>query len=374
MGWYKRLEGERGVSTAAVVASLIGLFAALVVSLDAGHLWTSRRGMVTATDTAALAGARTAVGWTTPGACPSHVESMVRAKLIEEQPSASLESCTLAPSSSRVGYVTVDARRPVDMKFGMLLGLGQQSAFSSTSVQYGYPTGAEGLRPIAICVENPHIQEWLRLKDGLITQAQYEDLPRTEPTEHRLGLDGSMIHRIFFTKENPRNCNGGSNAGAGNWGWMDYDNNENMNNDLREWLQAGYQAVVQIHEPAPACTAHDRADGCVNGTTGSRGNSLNDELTQLFSTGITFWIPVFDNVQYTGENATFTIRGFVGMILHGYKVTGAERDHYMDVEFTDVIRSGGCCASSGLNTGALATRICTGDHDPLAANVRCAAS
>ena len=371
----KGIRDERGISTVVVAVSMLGIFGALVLSLDAGNLWSSRRAMVTATDTAALAGARTSVGHLTAGACPLDVRAAVINKLIEQEPTANLVDCQLQPTNQNAGYLTVDARKPVQVRFGPVLNVGDQAAFSSTSVAYGFPTGAEGLRPMGICVENPHIQEWLALKNGTLSQEAYLDQARTDPTNHFLGPTGGLVHRIYFVKANARNC-GGADDAAGNWGWMDYTDANNMNNDLRDWTQVGHQDLVNIAVTPDGytCTQHEPLNGCVNGTTGSRGNSLNSELDMLLTTGISVWIPLFDRAVGPGNNVLFTIRGFVGMIVRDYVTTGAERNHHVDVEFVDAIRSGGCCTQFGLNTGALATKICATDHDPAAASTRCSPS
>src|SRR2546427_12837476 len=52
------MRDERGISAVVVVVSLIALFGAAVLSIDAGSAWATRRKIVTATDAAALAAAR----------------------------------------------------------------------------------------------------------------------------------------------------------------------------------------------------------------------------------------------------------------------------------------------------------------------------
>ena len=44
---------EKGISAVVLAVTLIGLFGAAVLSVDAGSLWTARRNIITASDAAA---------------------------------------------------------------------------------------------------------------------------------------------------------------------------------------------------------------------------------------------------------------------------------------------------------------------------------
>ena len=379
-GLMQRMRDERGVSAVVVGISLVALFGAALLSVDAGTLFTARRGMVTATDTAALSGARAAVGTLTGGNCTTDVRNEVLSRLQEQQPDATLVACTLNPvpsSLGKAGYITVDARRAVELKFGGVLGLGAQSAFSSTSVQYGYPTGAGGLRPIGICIDNPHIQEWLvykaLLSDGDLTNDSAAELAYNlhEGTLDHPSYDtqfpgAGVVHRIYFNTDNAQDC--GGSAAAGNWGWMDFNGGSNTNTDTREWLRNGYPGDVAVHVPVPACDTHDPDDGCLNGTTGDKGNAMNTELAHLTNNEIHFYIPIFEYGLDVGNTVVFTIKAFVGAIMRGYQ-HGA--NGYFDIEFYDAILQGGCCSSTGISTGAVATKICAVDHDDESEAARC---
>src|SRR5437588_688672 len=81
---------ERGISAVVAAIAIVGLFGALVFSLDAGNLWASKRSMVTATDAGALIGATTAKNnaITTIGPCPQVVLNAVTTQLTANQPTA----------------------------------------------------------------------------------------------------------------------------------------------------------------------------------------------------------------------------------------------------------------------------------------------
>src|SRR5438067_2806195 len=161
---------ERGISAVVAAIAIVGLFGALVFSLDAGNLWASKRSMVTATDAGALIGATTAKNnaITTIGPCPQLVLNSVTTQLTANQPTATLDACNVFPTNSQSGYITVDARKQVSTRFAGIFGFGDQSAFSSTSVAYGICTSCAGLRPTGLCVGNDHVQEWINLQKALV--------------------------------------------------------------------------------------------------------------------------------------------------------------------------------------------------------------
>ena len=332
--------------------------------------------MVTATDASALNGASVAQqsGLTTTGPCTGAVQTAVTTLLTDNQPSATLDACTVFPKNTKNGYITVDARKPVSAIFSGVLGIGSSSAFSSTSVEYGFPTGASNLRPMGICILNDHVQEWLALQNGTMTPSQYAALKGT--TDHPATYPTSgVVHRIYFDKQNAQSC--GADAASGNWGWQDFNNGGNSSSDLKNWIQNGYSGIVGIHKPVPVCAAstYDPANGCIPGTTGSKGTSGDTQLQYLVDNHVHFSVPLFDSVVYgTGGNATFTIRAFLGVILWGFQDSGQETSRYLDVEFTSIQLEGNCCDSSQQDTGAFATFICSTDHDPAGAAARCTPS
>src|SRR5207253_11154472 len=124
----------------------------LVLSLDAGNLWTSKRAMVTATDSSALLGAQIVGQFPTApvsSSCPSSVQTSVTTQLQANQPTASLVSCTITSTQAHLGFVTVSGRKPVQVGFARVVGVGNQSAFSSSSARFFPPQTVSGLRPIS---------------------------------------------------------------------------------------------------------------------------------------------------------------------------------------------------------------------------------
>src|SRR5207302_542428 len=221
---------ERGISAVVAAIAIVGLFGALVFSLDAGNLWASKRSMVTATDAAALIGATTAKNnaVTTIGSCPQVVLNAVTTQLTTNQPTSTIDACNIFPTNAQSGYITGDASK--------------QTAYQNA-------------------LNN------------------YNALPTTDPTNHPTYAGAGVVHRIFFNKANARGC--GADAAAGNWGMIDFENGANgacLNNDM----QYGYfgnlptcnvgPGEVGIYGPDPVatpCPSVDDLNGCVAGNTGS---------------------------------------------------------------------------------------------------------
>jgi len=404
--FHRLKKDERGISAVVAAIAIVGLFGALVFSLDAGNLWASKRSMVTATDAGALIGATTAKNnaITTIGPCPQVVLNSVTTQLTANQPTATLDACNVFPTNSQSGYITVDARKQVSTRFAGIFGFGDQSAFSSTSVAYGFCTSCAGLRPTGLCVGNDHVQEWINLQKALVDAQNnpgdaskqqayqtalnnYNALKGT--TDHPATYSGSgIVHRVYFNKQNAQGC--GSDAAAGNWGMIDFENGANgncLNNDMQYGYYGnlpncnGGPGEVGIYPQDPAvtpCPSVDDLNGCVAGNTGSPSTGQGGTgLAYLQANGIHFVVPLFGppTPNSTGSGTIFPVKGFIGMRLWGYNITAASDARYLDVEFLTVQLQGKCCGSSnGNEPGIFTTVICSTDHDPVAASTRCTPS
>lgn len=381
MTWRRFSDEEDGVTAVVVAVSLVAIFGAAMLSVDAGNLWQSRRNVVTATDATALQEARTAA--LNGSACQN---GNVTQMLSRNGSDITLGSCALTPGSvNGTGYVTVEADKAVDIRFGGVVGIGDTSAYSLSAAQYGYITEVIGLRPMGFCYQNSHMQEWLRLQEWIrtsgasgLSQGAYDLLEDTGPFVPGLvghpsgeGVNGNgqsygngVVHRLYFTKDNPNDC--GANA-PGNWGWFDYNGGNNSADDRRDWIKEGYPGEVGVHDCDPS---DPPGDPCETGP-GSSGAANNTELEMLKVSGQPFPIPLFDSVTGSGATAEFGVYGFVGVVLKGYRTTGATASHYFDFEFVNLILEGNCCTATENNFGIKGTKLCAVDHDPQSITTRC---
>ena len=307
---------ERGAIAVLVAICAVVIFGFAAYAIDSGHLWQARRGLVTAADGAALASAKDyALG---KAGCSTTAGSFVAAN----NSLASVSSCEPSVGTSS-GHVTVAAQRAVDFSFAGIFGAQSKQIHAITTAEWGNPTGAANLRPFGLCLTaNPAFAQWLNLPLGPV------------------GDSGTI--RITYGKSQPSAC--GTNV-PGNWGVMDFDGGSNSNNDTKAWTRNGYPGEVAVGTAVP-------------GDTGAFSNSLDSELGYLQSAGEAFTLPVFDTAAGNGSNAQFHIVAFVFVKLIGFTTTGAQAGRYMDLVFTRGVISGTCCATTGINTGVRAIRIC----------------
>lgn len=385
---------ERGISAVIVAVSLVGIFGAAMLSLDAGNMWQTRRNIVTATDATALQQAKVyafqpgqAEGTTEK--CPTDVGDSWTDYLLRNGGQGTTPiDCDVVWGVNGTGYVVVQGRKLSQTRLGGIVGVGDTQPYSMSASQWGFITEAEGLRPMGICSANDHFRQWIALQNKQITQAQYdamndagEDVGGPDGADADVFFDApadgvidyptypsttSVVHRIYFTKESPDDC--GATA-PGNWGWIDFNDTGNSTATLVNWILYGYQEPVGINDcdadynPGPPA-AGEQGDTC-NGETGSGGNSVGNALQTLVTNETKFAIPIFDSAAATGNTAEFGMHAFVGVILRGYRVTGAQAQRYFDFEFVNLQTSGNCCTSTPqtVDTGLRGIKICDVDHD-----------
>ena len=406
---------ERGISSIIAVVSLIGILGAVMLSLDFGSMWSSRRVIITATDSSALRQASLAALGKT--ACNTNLGvGEIYTDFLYRQTSQIVPgspACTTHPDIAHpgTGYVTVEARKYADTRFGGLFGfIGDTQPYSLTGAEYGYVNPA-GLRPMSYCLQNAHVLQWVWYLNWQVAQGlrpgtvdpNFGQLDQTTylaqkglldighppvthvpaqggdsvlfvpPPDGRVdfpqgsapnGIGGTsyvnygVVHRMFFTKDTVYE-NGNCGASSGNWGWIDFSGGENANSDQVDWLLNGYDGQSEAGD----CYADDTNVPC-EGDTGSSGGSGAQELQTLVDSQAVFFIPIFTNVVNPGSNAAFTIWGFLPLVLRGFDVNGPQDSRYFDFEFKDAIASS---AGDVSDTGGLGTprgvKICAVDHD-----------
>jgi hypothetical protein len=163
-----RLRQERGISAIVVSVSLVGLFGAAMLAIDAGSAWATRRKIVTGTDAAALAAARyfssnpsqaclngdgTWNGVQVPGgnAEATIVLSANSSQAEHNAVDGFLLTVSGCSTGFPAGHVRFDGWLGSQQAFSSLFGFGKVKPFSSSTAEFGYLTSPVGLRPIAIC-------------------------------------------------------------------------------------------------------------------------------------------------------------------------------------------------------------------------------
>lgn len=389
---------ERGISAVVVSVSLVAIFSALLLSLDAGNLWQTRRNLITGTDATALGAARdmardlVAAPGTFSGTCPSGWATILTSNIAYDPGSATCVPTQLVGSQS--GYVTVAAQKTAAVRFGGVLNIGDKPVYSMSAALWGMMSRAQGLRPIGICVNDHHIQEWLTIRGT----AAYNGLPTTEPAEHYYYNAGDgqthIVHRVYFTRSASKDLACGNDPG--NWGWQDFNGGSNSESELKSWLLDGYGSLVGIGD----CNADGKPDGC-SGDTGAHGGNANSCSTSTVAgtlqclTNKEFPVVVYTSANCStsgkgggGSNCTFTVGQFIGVTLRCFNFSGTgnsscprlagdalrsgQDGRYFDVEFSPIVVPGPCCdRTAAIDTGVRGVRLCAVDHDPVTEAVRC---
>jgi Flp pilus assembly protein TadG len=316
---------EQGAVVVIVALVAVVLFAAAAYAIDAGNLWQTRRNMVTATDASALAAAsQYALG---EDGCASAIQW-----LADNRADATIDACD--PSgSTEAGYVTVGGHTVVPFSFAGIFGMKNQSVKSATTAKWGVPSGALGLRPIALCLSStPGLEQWLNLPNG-----------PTGPTTTPL--------TITLSNAQPDACKDSTGTAVGNWG-LAFGSGNNANSDTVNWLNNGFPNQVNIGSDIVA-------------NPGAFSGSLQSALQTLADNNTWFALPVFDRVDNAGgngggSNATYHVVAFVFVQLVAFNVSGNQAARYITVNLNLGVIQGTCC-STGPDSGTRVVQICDVD-------------
>lgn len=368
---------ERGVSAVIVGISLVAIFGAAVLSIDAGNLWQSRRHIITGTDAGALAEAKALA---MQNAVVSSCTTAWSSALEENVSDVFDDDCSILLSGPGFGAVAVEGRIPVDYRFAGILGFSDGAAYSMSAAMYGHLTAAEALRPIGLCLEDEHVDSWLaQINLGLP--------PIMHPPDDYESPDtpGSVVHHVPFAKQFPGLCG----DAEGSWAFMDYEvdkNGEPGTSEVRDWLINGFQGhMVSVSgagigdclEEDPANPDNDDAEPC-NAVTGAKTLGLQEGFDYLIDPDgdgvknpIAFPIVIYDVATGQGAGAEFNVVAYVKVRLWDYRVTGPQVDWFLDLEFVEGTIDGFCCAKTAfLDAGTFGIRLCDVDHDTAPASVQ----
>lgn len=356
------LRDERGVSAVVVAVSLVAVFGAAMLSIDAGNVWQERRNIITATDATALSEARDAALSVGSFTCSGGWQDLLVANA---GAGVTPLACARTPLATGAGgYVSVEAEKPAEVRFGGVFNIGDTTAYSMSAARWLYAYDVSGLRPIGFCMQNQHVQEWLA-HVNLGTPLPAPGAPG-HPTSYPTT---GVVHHMPFV---PALGDGLCGSVPGNWGWMDFDGGSNPTGELDTWLRDGFgQNDVRVGD----CNSDNAApaEPCP-GNTGAK-SALDPALTTLIGKPIA--IVVYDSATGTGSNSRFRIAGFLGVKLWGFSVNGAAATRYMDFEFTRIVVEPGrsCCSAGWIpapDLGARVVQLCSVDHDSRAIGIACA--
>lgn len=399
---------ERGVSAVIVSICLIAIFGAAMLSVDAGQLWTVRRNAVTATDSSALAQARyfalnpPPIGTTT---CTSGVWDTALNANANDLFSPSCQVFGVPSASNPLvddsGYVVVSVHKRSAARFSGVLGIGGSAAYSMSAVAWGFVTQPLGLRPIALCINDPQIQDALN-KGGEAapsgTSVSPFSYPAPDGSTDYAGRTPGVVHHLDFDSS----FTGCGSGVPGNWGWVNlnqyFTKNSNMNNGsnppdascadpatenpnkcgLSDWLQYGWNDQVALTSPTDCDVQNSGTQPC-NGNTGiSNSSAVDNALNYLMNptaptsncgagsscNPATIPVILYDSATMQGSSAAYNMVAVAQVRIWAYQLSGSKNS--LDLEFMDRQIDGVCCAATPPNSQGpheKGTRICEVDHD-----------
>lgn len=307
-----------------VALALVSLCGAAALTLDLGNGWQTRRGLVTSTDSAALAAAQT---YATGGiGCDGDAATYLNAN----QPDAVLVDCTNTPLGDRIGYVTVEARQEVAALFGPVVGFGDYEVTSTSRALYGPLVEYTGLRPFGLCL------------DGSAALQAYI----ANPTATTI--------RVEYTKDQPDACAPDGDL-PGNWGTVDFNGGGNSTNETRDWVLNGYQGGVSGGDHSvTSCSGEPH---CYEGDPGADAGVRNAVET-LRANGTWFTTPVFNFGEANGANVRFHLFAFIRVRIIDFKLNGPEAARFFEFEVDPDLVQGVCCGGGAADTLLRGVAIC----------------
>lgn len=334
---------EDGAAAVIFAIALLAIFGVAALALDVGQMWLNRRSVTSDADSAALAVASdisrletiTGVGSCTTTWQDVTVPAAAWIGGVNAGVAANVHAQARCPYDGAV-TVTVDYFQDVQHTFGQVVSdEGSTRVPARTTVEIGVIESMTGLRPIGLCVGEPHYQEWIALP---------RMTPPVDDEYHFAAPGGGTAHRIDFVRsDGADDCSGGN---AGNWGWLDFDGNGPIKcgkttKELTEWLQNGYPCSVTADLngidvlPNTAQCAPETVTSDCGGQPGANADAAvakDAALASLLcveaeaaceSDGKVFWILIYDYADGNGAGAAFHPVNFQAVILRDFnKPTG----------------------------------------------------
>lgn len=393
-GRLRRLaSSDSGAAAVLVAVVVLGLFAAALISIDAGSVWTTRRHIIIGTDAAALAAAGFFAA-NPRAACEAagtlEAKGIAASLLAGNYRGSEVGSFSVTPTDCIVGAGTTNVETKVQSPavFAKLFGIDDVGVSSHSTAQWGSLVEIERLRPLALCSSDPNLLEWANLKGtAAYDRLGGSDNPATPHYDHP-GTDvypgSGVVHRLASKDES--DCKGDV---AGNWGWLDFNGNEPPNGTkaLKSWFGAGYELPISLGGKAQG---DEDCRPTQNGFQDCEGkpkqSSLKSALESITCSPSTvteecsmFPTVVYDSARGKGSKAEYHPVAFLGVVLRGFGVNDDDGDDdddddkgksdkdksgpaFIDLEFVNLAWDGQIGATSG-SVGVHGVQICGVDPD-----------
>ena len=304
--------GERGIALPFVALSLVVLLGMASITIDIGNGYRTRRALIAATDSSALAAAQ-------DFAVDDDGCLVAKQYLLANDADG---TCNGYPTTREgQGYVVVEATANVQTWFAGIIGQGDYDAGALTAAVWGPPLAVTGLRPIGLCFEG---------------SAALQDIVNNPPPTN-------TVLRIDYDKDHPDDCFGSETPG--NWGVTDFNVG---GNHFKEWVKNGYPGEVEFANHTVTSCAGEEAH-CYGSDPGNPTGAQN-ELNGLRNSGVFFTVPVFNFVDESsgpGNNFEMHFMGVLRVQLLSFKVNGNPGGRYFEFLVEPGLITGTCCGPGG---------------------------
>lgn len=329
---------ERGVALTMVALSMVAILGIASLVIDIGSGYRTRRALIPATDAAALAAAQTYVAG--GNGCAGTAGTYLTAN----EPTATMTGCSLTGTGSR-GRVAVTASNNVTTWFAPVIGKGDYTVSSASTVQWGPPAAVTGLRPIGLCLSgNPQIQ-------NLVLNPPAVGSPPVDVV-------------LSYTKAQPTACG----TIPGNWGTVDLNGTLANTKDLSTLIREGFPDPVNVGNDGPVvCTTSE--PHCYPADTGALPGA-SAAFTDLMNSGAWFTVPVFDSATGNGSSPTtlYHLMGVLRVQLLDFDLTGSNGKGkgkgnvpFLELNVQPGLITGTCCGTGSGSGNNRVMAICAVD-------------
>jgi len=323
---------ERGATAVFVALLSLALMAAGAVSVDVANMWSDRRQLQNGADAGALAIAQ-ACAKNKPGCStdPATATGFAEANKNDGVASAVVQSLSLT-----AGEVTVGTEDATEHWFAPIVGL-QASTDITASATASWEVTSGGTSSLPLTFSICEIVE-------LANAAGTDFVFNSASGKYELVQESTVQSVIYLAhpgsssaKENPCNPSPSGAVVPGGFSWIDADSG--------------------------ACSATTSIGQVVGSDPGNPGPAACTEAHLQSLIGKVILLPIFGQSSGSGNNATYTIYGYVGFKLSGYLLQSAGGPKSYN--------SSGCNAGNGQCIKGTFSFITdgTGQTDPNAPNL-----
>jgi hypothetical protein len=278
----RRLSDERGVAAVLTVLFMTVLLGMTALAIDVGSWYKAKRALQAKADAAALAGAQ---------ALPeSTVDAQALAIQYAQQNGGSLDASGITFSSDITpnDTISVNMTEQAPGFFSRVFGIGSVNVGAHAAARTDNVSAAEYVAPIVVNWKHPMLQ--------------CKPLPCPTPTE----IDLADLHQP------------GSGDAAGSFGLINLIQGDSSGSvgsgTLGQWIEGGFDQYMAL------------GDYYAVPSSKFNSNDVRDAMTASIGKELLF--PIYKTITGPGDNAVYTIIGWVGFHVTSFDASGSNGTVY----------------------------------------------